>query len=432
MKTVAFCTLGCKVNQYETEAMSALFTQAGYKVVDFHQTSDVYVINTCTVTSTSDQKSRQMIRRARRLNKQAIIAVVGCYAQVAPEEIKNIEGVNVVLGTAERSKIVTYVQQAQDKQSQTHVTDSMSHREFEDLWVTAYHDKARALVKIEEGCNEYCSYCIIPYARGPVRSRPLDSICHEVTALSQNGYSEVVLTGIHIASYGREHGKNTLLDVIQSIAQINGIRRIRLGSLEPRLLTEDFVRAISQIPQVCPHFHLSLQSGCDNTLKHMNRKYTTAQYRQNVALLRQYFDNPAITTDIMVGFPGETEADFTASVAFLKEIAFAEAHVFAYSPRKGTRAAVMPNQIPKAEKERRAKIMADAAKQCRADYLTAHIGKNTEVFVERETAPGIWEGHTPNYIPVQIDNTTDLRHQYIPVTLNNPTDSGMSGIRVTN
>ena len=428
MNTVAFCTLGCKVNQYETEAMAALFTQAGYTVVPFDGPSDVYVINTCTVTGTGDQKSRQMIRRARRHSTQAIVAVVGCYSQVSPEEIKKIGGVNVILGTADRNKIVEYVQQAQSEQFQSHITDSMSHRDFEELWVSSYHDKARALVKIEEGCNEYCSYCIIPYARGPVRSRPLDSICKEVTALAQNGYSEIVLTGIHIASYGREGGRHTLLDVIQSISKIAGIRRIRLGSLEPRLLTETFVREISQIPQVCPHFHLSLQSGCDNTLKRMNRKYTTAQYRQNVALLRQYFGNPAITTDIMVGFPGETEADFEDSVVFLRETAFAEAHVFAYSPRKGTRAAVMPNQIPKAEKERRAKIMADAAKQCRADYLAAHIGKTAEVFVERETTPGIWEGHTPNYIPVQIQNTANLRHQYVTVTLGKPTDSGMSGI----
>lgn len=427
MKSVAFCTLGCKVNQYETEAMSALFVQAGYTVVPFDQPSDVYVVNTCTVTGTGDQKSRQMIRRAHRLNDRAVIAVVGCYAQVAPEEIQKIEGVSVILGTAERSKIVEYVQQAQQTQAQSHVTDSMCHREFEDLWVSSYHDKARALVKIEEGCNEYCSYCIIPYARGPVRSRPLVSICDEVTALAQNGYSEVVLTGIHIASYGRDGGGHTLLDVIAAIAGIDGIRRIRLGSLEPRLLTEEFVQAISQIPAVCPHFHLSLQSGCDATLKRMNRKYTATQYRDNVALLRRYFDAPAITTDIMVGFPGETEADFTSSVDFLREIAFAEAHVFAYSPRKGTRAASMPNQVPKAEKERRARQMADAARLCRADYLASHIGKTAEVFVERETSPGVWEGHTPNYIPVQIHSNKALRHQYVAVTLDRPTDTGMTG-----
>ena len=427
MSTVAFYTLGCKVNQYETEAMSALFLQAGYQLVPFDGPSDVYVINTCTVTGTSDQKSRHIIRRARRHNPNAVVAVVGCYAQVAPEDIQKIGGVNVILGTADRGKIVEYVQQAKQRTA-TYVTDALAHREYEELWVTSYHNKARALVKIEEGCNEYCSYCMIPYARGPVRSRPLESIRQEVTALAENGYSEIVLTGIHIASYGRGGIGHTLLDVIHTICQIGGIRRIRLGSLEPRLLTKDFVTKLSSIPQVCPHFHLSLQSGCDSTLQRMNRKYTTAQYRQNVALLRQYYDNPAVTTDIMVGFPGETEADFECSLAFLKEIAFAEAHVFAYSPRKGTRAAAMPGQIAKHEKERRAKLMADAAKQCRAKYLESCAGKQAEVFVEREVSPGVWEGHTPNYIPVQIKCDSDLNHQYKNVVLEISPHNGMIGI----
>ncbi len=400
MSTVAFYTLGCKVNQYETEAMSALFLQAGYQLVPFDGPSDVYVINTCTVTGTSDQKSRQIIRRARRHNPNAVVAVVGCYAQVAPEDIQKIGGVNVILGTADRGKIVEYVQQAKQRTA-TYVTDALAHREYEELWVTSYHNKARALVKIEEGCNEYCSYCMIPYARGPVRSRPLESIRQEVTALAENGYSEIVLTGIHIASYGRDGIGHTLLDVIHTICQIGGIRRIRLGSLEPRLLTKDFVTKLSSIPQVCPHFHLSLQSGCDSTLQRMNRKYTTAQYRQNVALLRQYYDNPAVTTDIMVGFPGETDQEAQETLDFVEKCGFARIHVFPYSRRKGTAADAMPDQVPEAVKHARAAKLLALGNQLEENFVSTLVGTVQDVLFETAAGEAEAEGYTGQYVRVR-------------------------------
>lgn len=419
MKSVSFCTLGCKVNQYETEAMTNLFSNAGYEIKDFGEKCDIYVINTCTVTSMGDRKSRQMIHRASKLNPNALIAVVGCYSQVSPEEVKKIDGVGLVLGTKERSRIVELCEkQIKETEQKVLVGDIMKQRKYEDMWVSSYSSKTRAFVKIEDGCTEFCTYCIIPYARGPVRSRELSSIVNEVKALSENGFSEIVLTGIHLASYGKDLKEYTLLDVIKAIAQIDGIKRIRLGSIEPRILTEDFIAEISKIDKMCNHFHIALQSGCDETLKRMNRKYTTAEYKNSVELVRKYFDNPAIATDIMVGFPGETEEEFKSSLNFAVELKLADAHVFAYSNRKGTKADKMENQVEKSVKEERSKKMISALKKTQKAYLEGYVGKSAEVLFEQEVKEGIYEGHMTNYVKVHIKSDEDLSGKFVNVKIN--------------
>ena len=418
MKTVSFCTLGCKVNQYETEAMAKLFQNAGYEVREFDEKCDIYVINTCTVTSMGDRKSRQMIHRAAKQNSHALIAVVGCYSQVSPEEVKKIEGVGLVLGTKERSHIVELCEKQLNEAKQTVlVTDIMKQREYEDMWVSSYSSKTRAFVKIEDGCTEFCTYCIIPYARGPVRSRSMESIVKEVSALSQNGFTEIVLTGIHLASYGKDTKEYTLLDVIKAVAEVDGIRRVRLGSIEPRILTEDFISEISKIEKMCNHFHIALQSGCDETLKRMNRKYTTSEYRNSVKLVRKYFDNPAIATDIMVGFPGETEEEFKASLAFATELRLADAHVFAYSNRKGTKADKMEDQVEKGVKERRSREMIAALKNTQKQYLEGYVGKTAEVLFEQEVKKGIFEGHMTNYVKVHMKSDEDLSGKFVNVNI---------------
>ena len=418
MNTVSFCTLGCKVNQYETEAMAKLFQNAGYEVREFDEKCDIYVINTCTVTSMGDRKSRQMIHRAAKQNPHALIAVVGCYSQVSPEEVKKIEGVGLVLGTKERSHIVELCEKQLNEAKQTVlVTDIMKQREYEDMWVSSYSSKTRAFVKIEDGCTEFCTYCIIPYARGPVRSRSMESIVKEVSALSQNGFTEIVLTGIHLASYGKDTKEHTLLDVIKAVAEVDGIRRVRLGSIEPRILTEDFISEISKIEKMCNHFHIALQSGCDETLKRMNRKYTTSEYRNSVKLVRKYFDNPAIATDIMVGFPGETEEEFKASLAFATELRLADAHVFAYSNRKGTKADKMENQVEKGVKERRSREMIAALKNTQKQYLEGYVGKTAEVLFEQEVKKGIFEGHMTNYVKVHMKSDEDLSGKFVNVNI---------------
>jgi len=428
MKTVAFCTLGCKVNQYETEAMITLFKDKGYGIKSFDDICDIYVINTCTVTSTGERKSRQMISRAHKKNPDALIAVVGCYSQVAPEKVKNLPGVSIVIGTKERSRIVELIEQfMRSKEPQVKVNDIMKERTYEELWISTYEDKTRAFVKIEEGCTEFCSYCIIPYARGPVRSRSEESITKEVTALAQNGYKEIVLTGIHIGSYGKDLGGKTLLDAVKAAACVEGIERIRLGSVEPRVLTDEFVSKISQMDKICDHFHVSLQSGCDSTLRRMNRKYSTDEYQAAIARLRAAFPNPAITTDIITGFPGETEADFEQSLEFMKKIAFSEVHVFPYSAREGTKAAVMDNQVEKKVREERARIMIAEAHKLNQKYLSSFAGQRREVLFEREVANGEYEGHMTNYIKVRVKYDKNLAHKIENVTLTGVDKSTMIG-----
>ena len=412
MKTAAFYTLGCKVNQYETEAMSEIFSKNGYKIADFNEVCDVYVINTCTVTSIGDRKSRQMIRRAKHLNPNSIVAVVGCYSQVSPDEVAKIEGVNIILGTKDRKNLCEIADKMlAEKENQKLVTDvenALKNREYEELEIKEYAETTRAFVKIEDGCNEFCTYCIIPFARGPVRSRKLENIVKEVEFLAQKGFCEVVLTGIHLASYGKDLKNVSLSDVICAVAEVPGISRIRLGSLEPRILTEEFIQKIAGTKKVCNHFHISLQSGCDETLKRMNRKYTTAEYENSVKLLRRYFDNPAIATDIMVGFPGETDEEFEKSLAFMEKIAFADAHVFSYSNRKGTKADVMENQIDPKVKEVRHKAMESTVARLKHEYLARMAGKNLSVLFEQEISDGVYEGTAENYAKVIMKSDVDI------------------------
>lgn len=432
MKTVSFCTLGCKVNQYETEAMTKLFFDAGYEIKDFDEFCDIYVINTCTVTGTGDRKSRQMIHRAKKLNPNAVIAVVGCYSQVAPREVEKIDGVSLVLGTSERSKIVEHVEKyLNDSQKSVLVSDIMKQREYENLWVSSYSSKTRAFVKIEDGCTEFCTYCIIPYARGPVRSRPLESIKREAEQLAENGFKEIVLTGIHLASYGKDTRTEGLLDVIKLMDSVEGIERIRLGSLEPRLLTEEFIREISRIKKMCNHFHISLQSGCNATLKRMNRKYTAEEYEKSVDLLRKYFDNPAIATDIMVGFPGESDEEFIESLAFAEKIHFADAHVFAYSNRKGTKADKFENQIDGRIKEKRSKILTECIKKMHGEYIDALKNTTAEVLFEKRQHDGMFEGHMTNYTKVHVKSENDISNQILKVKITGTGDGIAYGEIVT-
>lgn len=402
MKKVAFCTLGCKVNQYESEAVSNLFEKSGYKIVDFNEKADVYVINTCTVTGISARKSRQMIRRAKALNSNAILVAMGCYSQTAPEEVNRISGVNLILGTKDRDKIIEYIKEIEDGRQKINVVGNiMQERNFEDLYVSEYRGRTRAYIKIQEGCTQFCTYCIIPYARGPIRSREPQDILKEVKKHADNGFKEVILTGIHVASYGRDLENTSLLDVIQRVHEIEGIERIRLSSVEPGIITSEFVRVIKDLEKVCPHYHISLQSGCDNTLKRMNRKYTTYEYRNIVDKLRDNIEDVSITTDIMVGFPGETDWEFEQTYEFVKEICFSKMHVFRFSPRKGTPAYSFADQISGEVKEIRSTRLIELSDECAIKFHKKFIGREMPVlFEEEKNMPGFFEGLTPNYIRV--------------------------------
>ncbi|NLM58484.1 MAG: tRNA (N(6)-L-threonylcarbamoyladenosine(37)-C(2))-methylthiotransferase MtaB [Clostridium sp.] len=430
MKRVAFCTLGCKVNQYETEALSGIFRKAGYNVVDFEEEAEVYVINTCTVTNLSDRKSRQMIRKAKKNNKNSVVIVVGCYAQTAPEEVSKIEGVNMVIGTKDKGKIIEYIKEMETGGDKLNfVEDVMKVREFEELGVDVYRERTRAFIKIQEGCNQFCSYCIIPYARGPVRSREEKNILNEITSLARKGYKEVVLTGIHIASYGKDIKTTSLIDIVKKVHEIEGIERIRLGSIEPTLINEEFIESIKSLKKVCPQYHLSLQSGCDRTLKRMNRKYTTQDYRKSVALLRENIKDVAITTDIMVGFPGETDEEFEETYRFLQEIFFASMHVFKYSPRKGTPAATYPNQVSPEKKEERSNMLINLAFDMKVSYNKGYIGKVLPVLFEQEVKEmeGYVEGLTPNYIRVVCEGNGELEGKILNVLLKEAVSDYMTG-----
>ncbi|WP_053957572.1 tRNA (N(6)-L-threonylcarbamoyladenosine(37)-C(2))-methylthiotransferase MtaB [Inediibacterium massiliense] len=419
MKKVAFYTLGCKVNQYETEAMTELFEKSGYEIVDHEDIADVYVINTCTVTNLGDRKSRQFIRRAKRKNPESLIAVVGCYAQTSPKEVEAIEGVNIILGTNDRKKIVEYVEMAEEEEAINAVGNIMDIKEFEEMTIGEIKGKTRAYLKIQEGCNQYCSYCIIPYARGPIRSRKIEDIIKEVNRLSHHGFKEIILTGIHVASYGKDLGDTTLLDVIKAVHQVEGIERIRLSSIEPTIMSEEFVKELSDLKKVCPHFHLSLQSGCNETLKRMNRKYTTEEYKMIVDRLRRYMPDVSITTDIMVGFPGETDEEFEKTLDFVRKISFSQIHVFKYSKRKGTKAAGFSDQVDGKTKNQRSEELIELARECSIKYHKKFIGTQREVLfetlsVERE---GYYEGLTDNYIRVLCPSQISLEEKLLSVFL---------------
>ena len=416
MKTVAFCTLGCKVNQYETNAMMQKMIEAGYEVVDFETKADIYIINTCTVTNMADKKSRQMLRRVKEINPEAILVAVGCYAQVAKEKLEQIPEIDLILGINEKNDIVKYVEQASKN---TYVSDVLHQTEFLDFGDVTYTEKTRAVIKVQDGCNQFCSYCIIPYARGRIRSRKPESVIKEITDVAKEGIKEVVITGIHVASYGKdfkdqmltEIGKNEyrLIDLLEEIQKIDGIQRIRLGSLEPTLITEEFVTRLKKLSKICDHFHLSLQSGCDETLKRMNRKYTTDQFRHVVKLLRNAYPEVHLTTDIIVGFPGETEEEFNQTYEFLKEIKFYKMHVFKYSPRSGTVAAKMPNQIDGNIKEERSNKLIELSDKNEEEYNQKYIGKEVEVLLEEREGEYL-KGHTTNYMVIKMKTNENLEN----------------------
>lgn len=428
-KKVAFLTLGCKVNQYETEAMTELFLKNDYDIVSSDEFADVYVINTCTVTNLSDKKSRQFIRRSRNKNSEAVIAVVGCYSQVSPEEISKIEEVDIILGTDNRNKLVEICEDfMKDKNKVNLVSDIMKVREFEELRIDDVEGKTRAFLKVQDGCNQYCSYCIIPYARGSIRSRKIDSIVREVKRLAQSGFKEVVLTGIHIASYGKDLGDERLIDLIEAIHETEGLERIRLGSLEPTLITDDFMKRLSSLKKVCNHFHLSLQSGSDTVLQRMNRKYTTDEYKSIVGTIRQYMSDVAFTTDIIVGFPEETEQEFLETCEFVKTIGFSKVHVFQYSPRKGTPAAQL-KQLDGNIKHDRSKKLISLSENLTKEFNEKFIGEQLEVLFENKSKfkDDHIEGYTTNYIRVICTGDESLEGLIKPVNIDSTHKESLIG-----
>lgn len=438
-KTVAFCTLGCKVNQYETDAMRGSFEAEGYEVKEFSQEASVYVINTCTVTNMADRKSRQMMHRAKKKNPDGIIVAVGCYVQAAKEQLEEDTLIDLVIGNNMKSQVVQIVEQyIQDNRHtedrDAYVADIAHSHEYETMHIETVSEHTRAYIKIQDGCNQFCSYCIIPYARGRVRSRKMEDILQEVRNLTANGYKEIVLTGIHISSYGldfehtadeqEDYGpfKNSaLIDLIEALSGIEGLKRIRLGSLEPRIITENFVRRLCKVPQICPHFHLSLQSGCDETLKRMNRHYTTALYLEKCGILRQYFDRPALTTDVIVGFPGETEEEFAQTERFLETVHFSDMHIFKYSKRRGTKAADMPNQIdPQIQSVRSEKLIA-LGERMKDDFLEVCKDQEQIVLIEEETeidGMKYMTGHSKNYIRCAFEMDGLVPNMVIKGTIN--------------
>ena len=388
------------------------FVEAGYEAVDFEEKADIYIINTCTVTNISDKKSRQIIRRAKHTNKNAIVAAVGCYAQVAKDKLEDIPEIDLVLGTSEKNNIVKYVEDFfSSKEAIEEVSDVMHQSEFLDFGSVTYTEKTRAVIKIQDGCDRFCSYCIIPYARGRVRSRKIESIVKEVEQITQEGIKEIVITGIHIASYGKDFKDGTsLIDLLEAINQVSDLKRIRLSSIEPTIITEEFMERLIKIDKLCPHFHLSLQSGCTETLKRMNRRYTAEEFEKCTELLRKNYPDCALTTDIIVGFPGETEEEFKQTYKFLSKIKFYQMHVFKYSPREGTKAAVMPNQISPEKKEERSRMLIELSHKNETEYKQKFINKTVEILFEQPEGDYII-GHTPNYLKVAVKGNMDLENQ---------------------
>lgn len=415
--TVKFITLGCKTNFYESEAMAKLFSKRGYTVIQ-DGAADVYVINTCTVTGVGAQKSRRHIRHAKHENPNAVVAVCGCYSQTEPDAVAGIAEADVIAGTSSRRNIVDLVERAQKGERVNAVSDIAQIREFEELSADISQSRTRAVVKIQDGCDNFCTYCIIPFARGRVRSRRIENITDEVLSLAKSGYREIVLTGIHIDSYGKDFGGSpSLIDIIERICETEGIERVRIGSLEPTAVTPEFAERAAKLSALCPQFHLSLQSGCDETLKRMNRHYTSDEYRAAVRLLREKFPDAAITTDLMVGFAGETDEEFQKSLNFVREIGFAQMHVFKYSVRQGTAAAKMGGQVSELVKNERSAVMLAAAKQMKNDFYKKYIGKTVEIIAEAKLTDGLYHGCTPNYTDVAAKSGRDLRGKIVKVKI---------------
>ena len=422
MKKAALHNLGCKVNAYETEAMQQLLEQAGYEIVPFEEKADVYIVNTCTVTNIADRKSRQMLHRAKKQNPEALVVAAGCYVQAAEAELKEDSAVDLLIGNNRKKDLISILEAYESGVQEDAVIDINHTKEYEALSVTQTAEHTRAYVKVQDGCNQFCSYCIIPYARGRVRSRPASEVCQEIASLARAGYQEVVLTGIHLSSYGLDLEGESLLSLIQAVHQIDGIRRIRLGSLEPRIVTEKFAAALAGMGKFCPHFHLSLQSGCDATLSRMNRRYTAEEYERTCELLRRTFDQPALTTDVIVGFPGETEEEFEETLAFLKRIRLFETHVFKYSRRRGTRAAVMENQIPEQVKTERSRILMELDRENSEAYILEQRGRDVEILIEEKMVLNGTEyqvGHTKEYIRAAVIAEQDLTNRIVSARIEN-------------
>ena len=423
MRKAALHNLGCKVNAYETEAMQEMLEQNGYEIVPFAEGADVYVINTCTVTNMADRKSRQMLHRARKMNPNAVVVAAGCYVQA--QGAKADDCIDIIIGNNKKKDLIAILDEhfakIEEKEPQVELIDIAHTHEYEEMRVSRQAEHTRANVKVQDGCNQFCSYCIIPYARGRVRSRKMEDVLAEVHTLASNGYQEIVLTGIHLSSYGIDTGEN-LLELIRVVHQVEGILRIRLGSLEPRIITREFAEGIAALPKMCPHFHLSLQSGCNATLKRMNRRYTAEEYYEKCELLREVFDHPALTTDVIVGFPGETEEEFQESKAFLEKVNFYETHIFKYSRRQGTKAAEMKDQVPEPVKTERSNQLIALGKVNKKAFEDRLIGQTVEVLMEEEIQRDseTWQiGHTREYVKVGRKTEENLANQLINVEIEN-------------
>ena len=410
-KTFSILTLGCKVNQYESEAMSEIFEKRGYREVGNDEFSDVYIVNTCTVTNLSDRKSRQFIRKSKKKNPDSVVAVVGCYSQVNPDEVKNIEGVDIVIGTTERNKIVDLIEESKESHEKINIVKDLKNvREFANTTNFDSNNRTRAYMKVQDGCNRFCTYCIIPFARGPIRSRTIEDSVREARTLADRGFKEIVLTGIHIGSFGMDMGDMRLIDLIESIAEVDGIERIRLSSVEPIIITDEFMERAVKTGKLCDHFHLSLQSGSNNILKAMNRRYTREEYIEKANIIRKYMPHAGLTTDIIVGFPGESEEDFHDSMSIVREVGFSRIHVFKYSKRKNTKAAVMKNQIDgKVKKERSEKLIA-LGEEYQEIFERENMKTHQSVLFEEEDK-GEYYGYTTNYIRVKAKSDVDLKNK---------------------
>ena len=416
MKKVALHNLGCKVNAYETEAMQEMLEKNGYEIVPFKEGADIYIINTCTVTNMADRKSRQMLHRAKKMNPNALVVATGCYVQAKENSGEVDECIDVIIGNNKKKDLIEILEQHIQKA----VIDINHTKEYEEMHLSKTAEHTRAYIKVQDGCNQLCTYCIIPLARGRVRSRAKEDVIREVTDLANNGYKEVVLTGIHLSSYGVDLEGEDLLSLILAVNDVAGIERIRLGSLEPRIITEEFAKTIAGLTKMCPHFHLSLQSGCDETLRRMNRRYTSEEYYEKCQLLRKYFDNPALTTDIIVGFPGETEEEFEKSKAFVDKVDFYETHVFKYSKRQGTKAAVMENQVPEQIKTQRSNILLELDAKKREKYESNFVGKDVEVLMEESVqinGETFQVGHTKEYVKIALQTEENLQNQVTNVEI---------------
>ncbi|URZ01152.1 tRNA (N(6)-L-threonylcarbamoyladenosine(37)-C(2))-methylthiotransferase MtaB [Clostridium felsineum] len=428
---VAFITLGCRVNSYDSEAMAEKFLKSGWEVVNHDEKADAYVINTCTVTNMGDRKSRQMISKSKKVNENAVIAVVGCYSQVAPEKVSDIEGVDIVLGTKNKGDIVQYVNEFINERNQiVNVKDVFTDKKFEDLNIDEYQDKTRAFLKIQDGCNRFCSYCLIPYARGGVCSKDPEKVLNEIKKLAEHGFKEIILSGIHIASYGDDlKGEWNLISIIEKIEKIKGIERIRIGSIEPRFFDDETINKIKNMTKMCPHFHLSLQSGCSQTLKRMNRKYTADEYKDTVDKLRKNIKDVSITTDVIVGFPGETEEEFNKTYEFLKGIELSKMHIFKYSPREGTKAADMKDQIDGNVKDKRSAELIELDKINENKFMSKFLNREMDVLFEKKfnNKEDLYEGYTPNYIKVVVKSNKDISRQILKVKLTEIKDEHLLG-----